>query len=95
MKAVEEAAAAEKAALEQEKAEAKAEKAANEDPALREPMTLEEAVANFISGLKKGSLNKEDFMRELGWSDEEAKRFFPYWAGTGKGMTLLKLAEQI
>lgn len=95
MKAAEEAAAAEKAALEQEKAEAKAEKAANEDPALREPMTLEEAVANFISGLKKGSLNKEDFMRELGWSDEEAKRFFPYWAGTGKGMTLLKLAEQI
>ena len=95
MKAAEEAAAAEKAALEQEKAEAKAEKAANEDPALREPMTLEEAVANFISGLKKGSLNKEDFMRELGWSDEEAKRFFPYWAGKGKGMTLLKLAEQI
>ena len=91
-KAAAEAARAEK---EQEKADREAIKAEEQDASLRVPMNLEEAVANFISGIKPNSLDKADFARELGWGDEEMKRFFPYWAKAGEGMTVNDLAQRI
>ena len=84
-----------KALKEQEKADREAIKAEEQDESLREPMSLEEVVANFISEIKPNQLNKEDFAKELGWGEEEMKRFFPYWAKSGKGYSVQKLAEWI
>jgi len=65
-----------------------------EEQALQEPMSLEEVVANGFRGMEH-ALDKEDFKRETGMSEAELKRFFPFWAKRGQGMSLQGLAEAI
>jgi len=65
-----------------------------EEQALQEPMSLEEVVANGFRGMEH-ALDKEDFKRETGMSEAELKRFFPFWAKKGQGMSLQGLAEAI
>lgn len=64
-----------------------------EERALMEPHGMREVVANAFSA--NHSLNREDFKRETGLSDAELRRFFPFWAKKGKGMTVKAFAESI
>ena len=64
-----------------------------EERALMEPHGMREVVANAFSA--NHSLDREDFKRETGLSDAELRRFFPFWAKKGKGMTVKAFAESI
>ena len=64
-----------------------------EERALMEPHGMREVVANAFSA--NHSLDREDFKRETGLSDAELRRFFPFWAKKGTGMTVKAFAESI
>lgn len=76
-------------------AKAREERAARlEEQELQEPKTLEELAANGFRGALH-SLDKADFKKETGLSETELKKFFPFWAKKGQGLTMQGLAEQI
>lgn len=76
-------------------AKAREERAARmEEAALLEPMSLEEVAANGFRGMEH-QLDKADFKKETGLSDTELKKFFPFWAKKGQGISVQGLAEAI
>lgn len=76
-------------------AKAREERAARmEEAELLEPMSLEEVAANGFRGMEH-QLDKADFKKETGLSDTELKKFFPFWAKKGQGITVQGLAEAI
>ena len=76
-------------------AKAREERAARmEEAALQEPMSLEEVAANGFRGMEH-RLDKADFKKETGLSDTELKKFFPFWAKKGQGISVQGLAEAI
>lgn len=65
-----------------------------EELELEEPQSLEALVANAFRGMKHG-LSKEDFKKETGLGETELKKFFPFWAKKGHGLSVQAFAESI
>ena len=65
-----------------------------EEAALLQPNTVEDVAADGFQGMEH-KLDKEDFKRETGMSDAQMKKFFPFWAKDGKGMSVQELANFI
>lgn len=65
-----------------------------EEKALAQPKSVEDVAANSLNEMGR-RLDMEDFKKETGLTDAQAKKFFPFWAKDGKGVKVQELAETI